>query len=966
MSDHIQKFFDELCRLDLGPLRAADIIADGKSRLIKTTTGKDLYAQLTVDGDRAYGRWYSCARGEGDSWQSGVGRKWTDEEKREWKARLDAQKAADEAERLAGYEKAAVEATALWEAATACAGHEYLTRKKVKPYGVRVGVDAYGRTDCLLIPMRDREGRLWGLQSIDGHGEKMFMTGARKRGLYHMLGSGKGQLMQAEGYATGATLHQAMGLSVAVAFDAGNMLPVAEALGVPVIACGDNDQWTLRTPRPAKLMGINRREVPGDDPRWSEWREAGYLVNPGSVAAQAVAHRTAGVVALPEFAPDDAEKLTDWNDWRVRHGIAAVADALLPVVNNIRDRLAGASGNEIAAVDSTPPAPGCPVSSIVQGGGEGGGVACGDDTPPDFYDGGMVHDDGLVPDDGNESRLPFYVLGYDGGNYYYYPFGKKQIVMLTSGGHTLNNLFQLANYSEWKAWRDGIEIEGGVRIKIADKEIPTYAANWLMASAHKNGVFKPEKHVRGRGVWLDRDRIVYHAGHVLYVDGVRTELRALDSYYVYVQNDTMTEPSGNILSQEDAHKLRAICEAFSWENKLSGLLLAGWLTIAPVCAMLDWRPHIWITGQSGSGKTTIKNLISDILGDMVFRFEGGTTEPHMRTEMGYDALPVIYDEAEAENAGQKTQMENVLNLCRKASSGNSEPVGKFGQPKFKARFMAAFFAINPSIKAFADMRRMTMMVIKKNTSATAQDDYYRLCSMIAETITPEWRMGFIARTVKYMPQITENIAVFKRAARRCLNDAAVADQISPMLAGLYFLSRPDVVTEEAAIEWIKQHKWDEHTTIAETSDTEKLLDRITTCTVTHEPASGQKREVTIGELIFAAAGHDTDGIISQDIADKKLRQYGIRVKAPHVDFANVNQNLGRLLKNTVWSTGDAGWARTLSDFPGAVKSASPAAFTKGSSKQRYVSIPLSVFIEGNEPKYQQRLDEDFEEEIVWG
>lgn len=938
--DFVSQFYDHLQGLDLGLVRQSDIVPDGVSRLVSTSSGrgapsKNLYVQLTVDGDRAWGRWNSRARGDWGTWSSKADKAWTPEEREAWKARREAEKKAAEAERQAEAERVAVEVQAVWDAAGQAQAHGYARRKKCGLHGVRVGTDTYGRDGVLMVPYRLPDGSLRAMQSIDEAGEKLYHGSVK--GAACLLGRAGPVMLVCEGYATGASLHEALGLPVLVAGDTSNLDAVAKgwkAAGRCLIMAADNDQWVFKAPRAAAVREIDRHSVPGNDPRWSEWREAGYCYNPGVEAAQRAAKAVDGMVIWPDIAPDCPEKLTDWNDKRVRDGISAVAQAFLPVIAQARS--AGSSSpKEPSGKDRASPPP--PPSH------EAGPIPLGDDMA------GMVMDQNDIEGDGG---LPFYTLGFNDGLYYYYPFRTMQIVALTPSGHSINNLLQLASLGEWQ--------DNPIFQRCKPNEIALYAWNWLSNRAHEMGVFNPGHRIRGRGVWVDDGRIVYHAGHVLYVDGIKTSMRAFKSWYVYVQGEAMREPGHEILNNADAYKLRAICEAFSWENKLSGSLLAGWIAIAPVCAMLKKRPHIWVTGESGSGKTTAQNLIRDILEGISFNFKGGTTEPKIREDVKYDALPILYDEAEAENQAQKSIMESVLRLCRISFDGGI--VGKFGQQPFNARFMMALFSINPSIKAFADQRRISLMVLKKNRSATALDDYKKLCKMIAETITPEWRMMFLNRIVKYMPVILDNIDTFNMSARRVLGDAAAADQIAPMLAGLYFLSSTDEITPDAADEWIRKHQWDDHTTIGESTDPERLLDRITTSTIDYEPASGSKRSVTIGELIVAAAGRDTDGTIAKDRADTKLRHYGIKISAPELFVANNNQNLARLLKDTTWVSGDGGWARTLGDIQGARKEKNPTTFSRGTKKQRYTAIPLNLFIE-DDP--QASLPTDDGEEIPW-
>ena len=130
--------------------------------------------------------------------------------------------------------EAARKAAAIWQAAQpAPEDHSYLRRKGIKPHGARVGADGW-----LLIPMRDAAGRLWNLERIapekpaDGGTDKKGLYQGKRTGCYFSIGSTKGAaaLCIAEGFATGASIHQATGYPVAVAFNAGNLAAVAKAL----------------------------------------------------------------------------------------------------------------------------------------------------------------------------------------------------------------------------------------------------------------------------------------------------------------------------------------------------------------------------------------------------------------------------------------------------------------------------------------------------------------------------------------------------------------------------------------------------------------------------------------------------------------------------------------------------------------------------------------------------------------
>ena len=127
------------------------------------------------------------------------------------------------------YSKAAKKARTLWEQATPCEKHPYLEKKGVLSYGLRE--DKKGN---LMIPLYDTNLSIVGLQYINNEGKKLFLTGSRKSGSFFILGQevlkSSDTIYYAEGYATGASVHQDMSMPVFIAFDAYNLEKVTKAV----------------------------------------------------------------------------------------------------------------------------------------------------------------------------------------------------------------------------------------------------------------------------------------------------------------------------------------------------------------------------------------------------------------------------------------------------------------------------------------------------------------------------------------------------------------------------------------------------------------------------------------------------------------------------------------------------------------------------------------------------------------
>lgn len=100
--------------------------------------------------------------------------------------------------------------------------------------------------ESLVIPIYNESDQIINLQFIDPEGGKRFLSGGRKFGCFYIIGNSTKRILICEGFATGASLFEDCRQRVVVAFDAGNLLPVAKNIrelspDSEIIICGDND-----------------------------------------------------------------------------------------------------------------------------------------------------------------------------------------------------------------------------------------------------------------------------------------------------------------------------------------------------------------------------------------------------------------------------------------------------------------------------------------------------------------------------------------------------------------------------------------------------------------------------------------------------------------------------------------------------------------------------------------------------
>lgn len=225
----------------------------------------------------------------------------SEEQRAEIKAKIEEERKKYEEEQ----EGAATKAVEWWNKYALIGQSAYLKRKQVKDYGVRFGHSSHYNCSFIAIPLFDKFGKLWSLQRVydekvlrDGTDDKTFLKKGRKRGCFHTLGDiSKGNtLIFCEGYATGASLHQATGYTVIICFDAGNLEPVIASLRP------DYPQHTFI--------------IAGDDDRWKK-------KNTGRTEAENAAKKHGCKVAFPVFQ-DLSNKPTDFNDLHAQEGVEAV------------------------------------------------------------------------------------------------------------------------------------------------------------------------------------------------------------------------------------------------------------------------------------------------------------------------------------------------------------------------------------------------------------------------------------------------------------------------------------------------------------------------------------------------------------------------------------------------------------------------------------------------------------------
>lgn len=864
---------------------------------------------------------YKRYGGEKISWSSEGREEWTPEQRRAWQAKMDRQREErdrDERERQAA---AAARANLIWDAAEESTdAHPYLKRKGCKAHGIRVGVweiisEETGELlpvskAALLIPLRDTRKVIVSLQAIFPtdknrlHRDKDFLKDGAKRGFFFTIGKPVDNVMLiCEGYATGASLHEATGHAVVVAFDTSNLEPVASALrarfaDARIVLCADNDRWTL-TP----------------------------IENPGVYHARNAAAVIGGLVAVPQFNPESLEsKPTDFNDLADLEGHGALRIAIADVLA----RHAEPEDEEPPPGEEPEPAASTEVATVAQG----DVILKGEEEPEHPPPRGDEPPEHLGPDNN-----PFFeILGFDRGRYFFFHKERRQIMEYGRGDFSESTFIELADPGLF--WEQ--EFRGGSKAEGFNKRAAT---NFLMRLAERRGIYDADR-IRGRGAWFDADRMVYHHGGHLTVDGVKTDIGEFKSRHIYEMQRELPPIPDVPLTDEDGERILEVAGAFRWTKPASAALLCGWIALAPICGALKWRPHIWLTGGAGTGKSTmLEYFVHPLLNNFDIFAQGNTTEAGLRQKLRTDALPVLFEESEQNEDRDRMRMQHVLSLIRQSSTETHARTykGTVGghSMEFVIRSMFCLASIQVGIKQQADAERVTILSVrpKKEKGRNGSDDWDSLKEKIYSTVTRDPTIGgrLVRRSMNLLPVIQQNIDTFARQGGKFFGSAREGDQYGTLLAGNWSLFNTELATPDDAMRMIKSYTWEEHRDVSDTDESDQALSVLMGCRL----RAPKGFEFTVFELAGAANGTPATGTdIDKSDAAAILKRYGMVIKDGSLLLSNSSHELKNIMANTSFA---ADWRGVLLRVPGTDRNDNkPAKFNGVLSK--CIRIPLETIM----------------------
>jgi hypothetical protein len=470
---------------------------------------------------------------------------------------------------------------------------------------------------------------------------------------------------------------------------------------------------------------------------------------------------------------------------------------------------------------------------------------------------------------------------------------------------------------------------------------------WLFQKNHEAGFFDPDRNLRGAGVWREKrgSGLIVHCGDQLKILGQDwTEAGCQIEDKTYPATRALAKPAEVPASAQEGRELVGFFGSWNWLSPLLGsgllaaMILAGWLCCAVLAGALDWRPHVFVTGDKGTGKSRLFKLIKAILTEDWIEDASAPSEAGIRQMLGGAARAVIIDEME--HAADNMHAKNLVQLARLASTEGQGKVYR-GSAEGRAQSWAIratylFSGINPPPFKSQDASRIA--VLELGELPHDPDAAERVDEGIAHWTErgPEIR----ARILEGFPRFLENLHTYRHALSGRGADGRQCDQFGTLLAMHDVLVDDQATTFEAADRVATALMPSELVPGDEETNHRDCLDHILTTPVEVEVSFGDKKRRSLGELV-------RDQFLSIDgTRDRVLGTYGLKVldrvegdpSTRYLVIANKHRGLEQIFHGTPWHSG--AWKTALGRLEYALKVNTAPRF--GGVQSRAVWIPMET------------------------
>lgn len=538
----------------------------------------------------------------------------------------------------------------------------------------------------------------------------------------------------------------------------------------------------------------------------------------------------------------------------------------------------------------------------------------------------------IAKKDIDDSELNFIFLGEEKNTLYFFHKETKSIHEINPDNITMGKLIYLAPLEYWD------DNFGNNKKGVCDIR---EATDFLVRESLKVKYVKNK--VRGTGVWKEDNAIVVNSLNKIWVNGNETEYGEIKKH-IYISENTPFLNCTDIAGQDEVIKLYELIRKLSWKNSISADFLFSWLALAPMAGLLDWRPHIWICGGRGSGKSEVKREI--VLPMLNIEIDGadnlGSSEAGIRQSRQVSAAPLVYDEAEVTDERTKNLLDSLVRTISLASDSSNSKITKGSSggksSSFNVNFSACLFSVGINSLEHPQYRSRFSILELVETKDNGYMGAGGTQEQLRELIRDGYCDRFFSRSIERLPAFHKNFEIFYKILKKKVS-ARFAQQVGTLLSGSYTMQFLPDGNEKEIDKFISEKDLQEEKTDNASKNEQDCLDFLFSKKIVE---TGQS--YTLGELMEYVQNDGLE-ISDREKKEKLLMQHGIKyLKNDNVlAISNTSAELKNIFRGTPWQSG---WSRVLGRLPFVFKRSFQVKMN--GQNQRCTCIDLDKFNNGVE------------------
>ena len=433
--------------------------------------------------------------------------------------------------------------------------------------------------------------------------------------------------------------------------------------------------------------------------------------------------------------------------------------------------------------------------------------------------------------------------------------------------------------------------------------------------------------VRGPGLYRDGQELVMNFGHQLTrTDGAPVPLVGKKPKVVYQGGPSLGfDLDTPCASDEEVRRVVQVLSTFGFESEGDSMKVLGWFVSAFFGSALPHRPVLALSAERSSGKTTLMELLSNLLGPQATRRDGIPTAAQVLHAMEKSSATLLLDEVEA-RGGRKTAVDGLFELVRSQFTQSGSPRhyrasgGKLRH--FNTPTGVAIAGISlPSFNGATETR-----VVQLNLAALPESSRH----VYEPLLDPSRHVETVQLGARLRRLLVARWAVMRdtlSAARALLlglgHDPRFLDKYAPIVAGYVALTRDQIPTPEELRSLIARMNLETPEEVKVERDADRCLRRVLgRKLVVFHMAHGVKEkkyltiQETLTQIVHGSPAH-------RESLTRQLEALGVRpmwLKDParwKLAIASSEQHDGmrQLMMGTDWALG--GWKDVLARLPGA-------------------------------------------------